>query len=487
MADYTPVTETDLTHMETPALHAALQERKSRADEIVKPFVGKAAAGQNPIELLGADDWALVKKFHGDAQMIQGVINDRVERKEAAASFDRIGKAATSVAGMPGLGAVKGAGDDGGDPGWGPMTPGQAFVMSDDYREQKAAGVYAMSAKQAMSTGMLKQFSVNLDYYNSFPVYRKAMSIMARSYPEFFLGRKGTAINTGASSGGGFVLPEFDLVPEQLARASLDVMGLLRLQPTDTNLIEWLRQDTRITGASTVPEYTDTADSVTQKPEGGATWSLQTMAVKTIAVHVAVVNQQLNDAPEIRGIIDEDLRFEVDEELNSQVLSGGGTGNDMTGILTALTAASISAITYDPGTPSHDNILDALLDAWVTIRVANEPAPTGTLVHWRDWERARTVKASGTGDYILGSPSAGMGPLMLWDIPLVGTNNMTEGDALVGNFQSARLHMREETNVRLGYANNDFLANRVRLLAELRACVTVRRPGAFRKVTGLNS
>jgi HK97 family phage major capsid protein len=476
--------ELKVSDLSTPALNEALIERKRMADDIIKSVAGKDAGTGNPLTNLSDEDRARIKALHGDAQILQGEINKRAEMDGIVSDFDKIGKAATRVAGMPGFGPV---GGDDVEPGFGPMTPGQAFVSSKAYRDQQAAGAFKVDAKKAIQSGLYKDIGVSLDYNSAFPVYRKAMSIMAKHYPEAFL-RKGTAINSGASSGGGFILPEFDLIPEQLARASLDVMGLLRLQPTSTNLIEWLRQDARITGAATVPEYTDTADVVTGKPEGGATWSLQTMAVKTIAVHVAVVNQQLDDAPEIRGVIDEDLRFEVEEELNSQILSGSGTGNDMTGILTALTAASISAITYDPtGTPTHDNILDALLDAWVTIRLANEPMPTGTLIHWRDWQRARTAKASGTGDYIIGSPSEGKGPMMLWDVPLVGTSNITEGSALVGNYQMARLHMREETGVRLGYANNDFLANRVRLLAELRACVTVRRPGAFRKVTGLNS
>lgn len=485
MADYTPVTTTELDTMETPALHAAMQERKARAEEIVKPFVGKANPGQNPLQLLGTDDWNRVKALNADINAIQEKVNDRAERDGAMANLDRLGKAATTVAGMPGLGAV----ETGQDQGFGPMTPGQAFVLSKGYQDQLAAGAFAMGAKQAIETGIFKPIGVPLGFQNAFPAYRKVMSIMAKSHPEFFGSwvTKGTAIGSGASSGGGFILPEFDLIPENVARQSLDVVGLLRLQPTSSNLIEWLRQDTRITGATAVPEYTDTADSISQKPEGGATWSLQTAAVKTIAVWVAIVNQQLEDAPEIRGIIDEDLRFEVDEELNAQVLTGDGLNNNLLGILPTLTAASISPITYDPLTATHDNILDALLDAWVTIRIANEPEPTGSVIHWRDWYRARTIKASGTGDYIMGSPSGQRGTPTLWGTPLVGTNNITEGDGLVGNFQMARLHMRKETSVSLGYANNDFIANRLRLLAELRAALTVRRPNAFRKVTGLNS
>lgn len=467
----------DVTAMETPALHAALQERKAKAEEIIAPHRTKAKAGQNPLHLLGEEDWGKVKALHGDAQMLQTEINRRAEMDGAAADFERIGKAATNIAGMP-----QPEGPAGGD--FGPITPGQAFVTSKGYQDLKASGAFSMELREAIQGGVLAPFIVPLGYKSSFPQHRRLLQRAAKAHPEFFT--KGTAINSDAASGGGFTIPEYDLDPEQLARASLDVVGLLRIQPTDKNVIEWLRQVTRITGATTVGEFTDTSDVTSGKPEGGATWERETMNVRTIAVHVAVTNQQLDDAPEIRTVIDEDLRFEIDEELNAQCLTGNGAGTNLTGILQVLTDESVPDVDYDPGTPTHDNILDALLDAWVQIRIANEPAPTGVLLYMQDWYRARTLKADGTGEYLMGPPGQ-MGASVLWDIPLVGTTNIAEGTGLMGNFQMARLHVRQESQVRLGWAHNDFLANRVRLLAELRAALTVRRPGAFRRVTGLDS
>jgi len=254
------------------------------------------------------------------------------------------------------------------------------------------------------------------------------------------------------------------------------------VQPTTSNMIEWLRQTTRVTGAGAVGEFADTSDTTLGKPEGTAVWERVQSPVTTIAVHVAVTNQQLDDAPEIRSVIDEDLRFEIEEELNRQVLLGAGSNDDLYGLLDQ----STNTVAYVPATPTHDNIMDALLDAWVHIKVDREPNPTGVLLNIADFYRARTAKADGTGEYLMGPPSQ-MGQLVLWGWPLVPTNNVTEGTGLVANFQMARLHVRQDSTIRLGYAHNDFLANRVRLLAELRAALTVRRPAAFCKVTGLNA
>jgi len=388
--------------------------------------------------------------------------------------FEKAAKAATKVATMPLPGGVSPSGEQ----GFGPLTPGQAFVMSETYRKHHESGDF----KQAVNGGafgMFPQFGVELPFSKSFPVHRRLLAQAAKAYPEFFA--KGTAINEGAASGGGFILPDFDLSPEQLARQSLDLLSLLRVQPTDSNVITWLRQDTRITGATTVGEFTDTDDTATNKPEGGATWSQQTSNVQTIAVHVAVTNNQLDDAPEIRTVIDEDLRFEIEEELNEQCLTGDGTGNNLSGIVPNVG----NTLAFTGAGASHDNLLDAILDGWVYIKIDNEPDPTGVLVYITDWQRMRTVKATATGEYLMGPPSEKGAPT-LWSLPLLPTNNITAHTALIGNFQQARLHLRQKSMVRLGYAHNDFLANRVRILAELRACLTLRRPNAFCTVTGLN-
>ena len=74
----------------------------------------------------------------------------------------------------------------------------------------------------------------------------------------------------------------------------------------------------------------------------------------------------------------------------------------------------------------------------------------------------------------------------LWGLPVVVSNRITSGTALVGNFAvGAKLHLREDATVKVGMANDDFTRNIVRVLAEMRAALTIRRPSAFAKVTSL--
>jgi HK97 family phage major capsid protein len=58
----------------------------------------------------------------------------------------------------------------------------------------------------------------------------------------------------------------------------------------------------------------------------------------------------------------------------------------------------------------------------------------------------------------------------------------TGGIALVGDFRKAVLWDREDVSITVGTADQDFIRNIVRVLAELRAGFSVIRPAAFVEV-----
>ena len=171
-------------------------------------------------------------------------------------------------------------------------------------------------------------------------------------------------------------------------------------------------------------------------------------------------------------------------ELDNQILNGSGTSPQLTGILNA----GIQSVAWSSAT--YSNKADALFRAMVVIATANQPAPDGIVLNPLNWEPIRLLRESGTGSsgtgaYIMGNPME-TGVQQLWGLPVVVSNRMTSGTGLVGNFKlGAKLLMREDSTVKIGMANDDFIRNIVRVLAELRAALTVRRPSAFTKVTSL--
>lgn len=288
---------------------------------------------------------------------------------------------------------------------------------------------------------------------------------------------------TGSSVGGAFVIPEYEMDWEPASRPGPDILDLLTVQPTNTDTIYWIRQDTRSTNATAVAEATALTGTPGAKPESALAFSRQTTPVETIAVWIPATNQQLQDAPELRRIIDDELTYDLTLELDNQILNGSGTSPDIDGILNA----SIQSVAYVAST--HGNTANALFRAMTVIATANEPAPTGIVLNPLDWEPIRLLRESGegltaTGKYLMGDPSQS-GAMTLWGLPVVVSNRITANTGLVGHFPSARLHMREDSTIKVGMANEDFIRNIVRVLAEMRAALTVRRPNAFAKVTSI--
>lgn len=452
----------EVEKMETPALHAAKQERWEKARVVVEAVKARIGSDADPYDHFSGDERKAYKAFMEDAQIIETEIGVRAE-KDAMRAFGRAAGTPVGLAKMIGPEGQPEGGEDGGEP---VMSPGTKFVTSAIYQKLLKEGAFSHEP----NSGNIPEFAVDLGSKSSFAVHRRLMKAAERW-------EKAT-IHTGASSGGAFVLPEYKMDVEPAARPTPDVLSLLPVQRTGSDTIYWMRQDTRSTAATSVSQATAVTGSLGTKPESTMAWSRQTTPVQTIAVWVPVTNQQLADAPEIRGVIDGELQSDLDLQLDYQALSGGGTAPDLTGILNA----SIQSIAYSSATGW--NIADYFLRASIAIMTANEPNPSGAVMNPIQYYLFATMKATGSGEYLSGSPTTG-GPRTIFGMMLAVSNRIASQTGLVGYFPAARLHMREDANIKVGFANDDFINNRVRLLAELRAALTVRRPNAFCKITSL--
>jgi HK97 family phage major capsid protein len=68
----------------------------------------------------------------------------------------------------------------------------------------------------------------------------------------------------------------------------------------------------------------------------------------------------------------------------------------------------------------------------------------------------------------------------LWGMRVVTSTTMNPGEFLVGAFQAgAAIYQREDLSVEVGYAENDFTENAVRILVEERLALAVWQTSAF--------
>jgi HK97 family phage major capsid protein len=83
------------------------------------------------------------------------------------------------------------------------------------------------------------------------------------------------------------------------------------------------------------------------------------------------------------------------------------------------------------------------------------------------------------GRFYFGGPRIGE-QWPVWRVPVVESESLTEGEALMGDFRKAVLWDREQATIQVSDSHEDFFTrNMVAILAEMRAAFGVIRPSAF--------
>jgi len=288
------------------------------------------------------------------------------------------------------------------------------------------------------------------------------------------------AIVTGSSdsSAGAFVQTDYTSIYEPLGRYPLRLRDLISVRTTMSDTVEFVRQTAQVTQAATVPEsnvtdYTGATGEVSgEKPEGTITFEKVQETVKTIAVWIPATKRALSDVGQLRGIIDDELRADLDEELENQMLNGSGAGENFTGLANVNGVLAQAFVT---------NIAVTARKAITNLLINGKQMPTGWLLNPQDWE-AFDLLTDDNGRYYWGGPMA-MGPRTLWGVPVAQSFLQTQGTGWLGNWAKAVLWDREQANVSVSDSHSDFfIRNMVAVLAELRAAFGVIRPRAFVEV-----
>lgn len=281
--------------------------------------------------------------------------------------------------------------------------------------------------------------------------------------------------------GGGLVANDRRPGILELLQREIMLLDMVPRVGTDSDTVEYVREDTFTNNAAFTAEATATTGTSGTKPESALAYSAQTAAVRTLAHWIPVTNRMLSDAPAIRGIINSRLLLGLQLILEAQMLTGDGNGENFTGILNTA-GVNIQAA----GT---DSVLDRIYKGRTQVRVTGRARPTAVVLHPNDFQDIRlareNVATATLGQYLMGPPSV-TGATTVWGIPVVETDAETENTALVGDFaMGATLFDREQAAIRVGTIDDQFVRNMQTILAELRAAFVVWRPTAFCRVTGV--
>lgn len=223
--------------------------------------------------------------------------------------------------------------------------------------------------------------------------------------------------------------------------------------------------------------FTNNADVVAEgklKPQSDLTLTRKTETTKVIAHWVRASNQILDDAPQVRSLIDSRLIFGLQLKEEYQLLHGDGTGENLHGIIPQATAFAPPTGLV---TPSPTTGIDVLRIAMLQAVLAQYPA-TAHVLHDVDWSNIELLKDN-EGHYIIGNPQGSIAPT-LWGLPVVTTQSIAVGKFLTGAFQmGAQLYDQWASRIEAGFQNDDFTTNNVTIRAEERLALAVYRPEAF--------
>ena len=273
-----------------------------------------------------------------------------------------------------------------------------------------------------------------------------------------------------SASVGGAIRPDYQgVVPPNLM--SLSLLDMIPSGTTDSNAVEYVQ-------VIAVPGTSDVVAEGAVKPEAGLTLQDATAPARTIAGWIKVQRAALDDAAGLGSMINTLLPYDVRRKVLSQILNGDGTGQNITGIYHTTGIGEVSA-------EADDNIADVVLRA-ITVIVLSDGEPNFAALNPVTWQELLLLK-NAQGNYIYGTPGqlpGGMVAQTIWGLALTTSRVVPADQPLVGDSMGCSLLVREGVNVKTSDSDqDDFVRNRVTILAETRVAFPVWRPSSFAVAT----
>jgi hypothetical protein len=262
----------------------------------------------------------------------------------------------------------------------------------------------------------------------------------------------------------------------------LTLLDIIPSGTTDSNIIQYVQ-------VTAVPGYAAETAELAVKPQEGLSLFDATAPVRTIAGYAKMARQAMDDMAGLATLINTLLPWDVRRRLMNQMLFGDGTGQNLLGIANAsgIGAPASTGVTAP-------NAADGLLLAATTVVLADGD-PTFAVVNPVTWQNLLLAKAT-TNQYIVGDAADYVaGPEFttytrpwtgqtIWGLRVLQNRLVpaANGGPIVGDPIGATVLVREGVNIRTSDADqDDFVRNRVTVLAETRVALPIWRPSAFAK------
>lgn len=254
----------------------------------------------------------------------------------------------------------------------------------------------------------------------------------------------------------------------RIVRRNPFILELVNVGTIMSNVWEWVEQK-NVEGGSAM-----TAEGAL-KSQTDFDLVVASANVKKVSAYIKITKEMLDDVPLMRSEIDQELTELINLKIDEQLLSGSGSGANLTGIITNATAWSAGAFALAIPEPTNYDVLATAINQ---VRV-NLFEPTYIVLHPTDVTRMKLSKGN-DGHYVL-PPFTSVDGTNVEGIRVVANTGVTIDKFLVGDFSKAGVRFKEGLTINVGYENDDFTKNLVTILAEARLVQRVKSNhyGAF--------
>lgn len=254
--------------------------------------------------------------------------------------------------------------------------------------------------------------------------------------------------------------------------------ALIPTEQTDRPSVTYYRGLTAASAAAAVAEGAD-------KPESSPTWESVTVPMTKIAHYGKVNDEVIADYAAWLEVIGGEMIAGVIDAENNMILNGTGTPPQFQGLLNA-TGIQTQAFS--------NNAIETVALAATKLRTgAAFTEPDTIVMNPVDWETVTLFRTGGSttsdGPFLVNPLTTPR--LELWGVPVVLTNRIAAGTALVANLKTAaEVYVRQDVTLDVhpgGGGEAEWKANKTLIRAEERIALTVPRPKAIVKATVVSS
>lgn len=322
-------------------------------------------------------------------------------------------------------------------------TLGERYIKSGEYKHFKK-----MNPSGVGSEGFISLARVNVGSMRDYMHGRKA---------------EGQVIGTPLSHPSEVRYPTVDLTQ----RRPLTLLDLVS-RGTAQGDFDYVQIISASNNAAIVAEATSPDNGL--KPTSDFQTQLATAKAYTYADGYTVTNQMLADAPAFATFMNAQLAYNLDSVIEDKLLNGTGNSGEPVGILNTTGVQEVQA----SGAEAMQ-LIEAVRKAKTKLR-NYRAIPQAVLLNPEDAEKIDLLRDANERFY--GNGPFGMGPGTLWAMPIVESELIEVGTALLGDFNQVALLDREGLSVTAFNQHKDYAQrNLVYVRAELRAMQAVWQPG----------